>query len=63
MTLYWWTCPWCFDRMATRHDEDTVRQDQGAHLRTTHPQIVPNDPEWPAAMTYISHYDGFEAHP
>ena len=58
MTLYWWTCPWCFDRMQTRHTEAEVITDRDAHLATTHPTVV----RWADYMVAISHYQFLEVH-
>ena len=59
MVLYWWTCPWCFDRMATRHSEDEVVVDRDAHLAAEHPHIEAAH----SRLLAVSHYRFMEVHP
>lgn len=51
MVLYWWTCPWCFDRMATKHAEAEVCVDRDAHIAARHPGV-----EMRRTLIAISHY-------
>ena len=58
MTLYWWTCPWCFDRMATHPDESRVELDRDRHIADKHPTVVIAG----ARFIAISHYRFTEVH-
>lgn len=59
MTLWWWSCPWCGDRMQQRHTEAEVAADRDRHIATAHPTVV----RWAAHMVAISHYTFLEVHP
>ena len=37
--MFWWTCPLCFDRMATDADPRHVEHDRDAHLAGQHPGV------------------------
>ena len=47
-------CPWCMDRMATKHTEAEVCVDRDAHLSDKHPHHE--------HLLAISHYRFLEAH-
>ena len=58
MVIYWWTCPWCMDRMATKHTEAEVCVDRDAHLSDKHPHVVAAHEH----LLAISHYRFLEVH-
>ena len=58
MVIYWWTCPWCMDRMATKHTEAEVVVDRDAHLSDKHPHVVAAHEH----LLAISHYRFLEVH-
>lgn len=69
MTELWWTCPRCYDRMATRMvttdsladlqaAEDLVATDRDRHIARQHPEVV----HWAALMLTISRYRHLDCH-
>jgi len=49
--VIWWTCPFCFDRMATATDPRTVERDRDAHLAGQHPGVSVNP-----ALLHLSYW-------
>jgi hypothetical protein len=55
--MFWWTCPFCCDRMATSHDPRDPERDRDAHLRERHAGA-----HIEARLLWISHWPAAAGH-